>query len=111
MYIYVELWKFRQKWLDLSAEDRNAWMSELGVTIQQLLGEGVEAVGFAINDEDTPHTSGFDYLAIWKMPDKEMVKKFERAVEESGLHDYYEQVNTRGEQLDLNEVVADLLNC
>jgi hypothetical protein len=109
MYIYAELWRFRPAWLELSDEERKSWMDELLVGIANQLGSGVEVVGFVTNDEDTPHSSGFDFLAVWKMQDKETAQRFENFVEESGLHDYYEQVNTRGRVLGMEEVVSALL--
>ena len=102
MYIYVELWKFRQSWLDLSKEQREAWMNELIAGIGGLLEAGVESLAFAFNDSDTPHSSGYDYVAVWRMPNKELVEQFEKAVEDSGLHNYYEQVNTRGKEIGLD---------
>jgi len=110
MYLYVELWKFRPAWLELSPDDRKRWMDELLAGLQQQLESGVEVVGFASNDGDTPHSSGYDFLAVWKMPNKEAAREFEDFVESSGLHEYYEQVNTRGQVLDMETVVAALLN-
>ena len=85
-------------------------MDELLAGLQQELESGVEVVGFVANDGDTPHSSGYDFLAVWKMPNKKAARKFEDFVEGSGLHEYYEQVNTRGEMLDMEEVVAALVN-
>lgn len=110
MYIYVELWKFRPAWLELSQDERKSWMDKLLAGIQQQLESGVEVVGFFSNDDDTPHSSGYDFVAVWKMPNKDVAQEFEAFVENSGLHDYYEQVNTRGQIMDMGEVVAALLN-
>jgi hypothetical protein len=110
MYIYAELWRFRPAWLELSDDERKSWMDELLSGIGEQLESGVEVVAFIANDEDTPHSSGFDFLAVWKMPDKETAQRFETFVEESGLHDYYEQVNTRGTVLGMEKVVSALLN-
>lgn len=110
MYIYAEMWRFRPAWIELTDEERESWMNQLLEGIGKELDAGVEVVGFVKNDEDTPHSSGFDFLAVWKMPDKETARRFESFVEESGLHDYYEQVNTRGSVLGMEEVVAALMN-
>ena len=72
MYLYVELWRFRPAWLELSQGDRKAWMDKLLAGLQQQLQSGVELVGFASNDGDTPHSSGYDFLAVWKMPNNEV---------------------------------------
>jgi len=110
MYLYVELWKFRPAWLDLDPEDRKSWMDTLLGGLQQQLESGVEVIGFVANDSDTPHSSGYDFLAVWRMPHKEAAVGFENFVEASGLHEYYEQVNTRGQMMGMDEVVAALLN-
>ena len=110
MYIYVELWRYRPAWLALSKDDRKSWMDRLLAGLQQQLDSGVEVVGFVANDADTPHSSGYDFLAVWKMPSKDIAVEFETFVEDVGLHEYYEQVNTRGQVMGMEEVVTALLN-
>lgn len=110
MYLYIELWKFRPAWLELSEGERKSWMDELLAGLQGQFQSGVEVVGMAANDRDTPHPSGYDFMAVWKMPNKEIAKKFEAYVESSGLHEYYEQVNARGHVMSLDGVVEALLN-
>ncbi len=110
MYLYTELWKFRPAWRELSPGARKEWMDALLGGLQQQLESGVEIVGFAANDDDTTHASGYDFMAVWKMPDKEAAVAFEAFVEQSGLHAYYEQVNTRGAAMELDTVVAALLD-
>jgi hypothetical protein len=44
------------------------------------------------------------------MPNKEIARQFEGFVETSGLHKYFEQVNTRGQMMEMEEVVSALLN-
>jgi len=110
MYLYVELWRFRPAWLALAPEDRQSWMDKLLAGLQQQLESGVEVIGFVSNDSDTPHSSEYDFLAVWRMPNKKAAESFENFVEASGLHEYYEQVNTRGQVMELDGVVAALLN-
>jgi hypothetical protein len=110
MYLYVELWKFRPAWLELSPDDRKSWMDKRLAGLQQQLESGVEVVGLANNDSDTPHSSGYDFLAVWKMPSKDASRRFEEFVETSGLHEYCEQVNTRGQVLDMEQVVITHVN-
>jgi hypothetical protein len=110
VYLYVELWRFRPAWLEMSQGDRKSWMDKLLAGLQQELQSGVEGVGFASNGGDTPHSSGYDFLAVWKMPNKEVARRFEDFVERSGLHEYFEQVNSRGPMMEMEEVVSALLN-
>ncbi|HLR25510.1 MAG TPA: DUF6616 family protein [Fodinibius sp.] len=110
VYFYVEFWRFRPAWIGLTPDERKSWMDKLLAGLGQQIQSGVELIGFALNDEDTTHSSGYDFLAVWKMPNKEIAMKFEDFVEASGLHEYYEQVNTRGQSLEMEEMVTALLN-
>jgi hypothetical protein len=101
MYLYVELWKARPAWLDLSRDEREAWFGKLLTSLQEQLEGGVEPLGFARNDDDTPLDAGYDFIGAWRMPDKETAQRFERFVESNGWHDYFEQVNARGPVLEI----------
>ncbi len=110
MHLYTELWKFRPAWTDLAPDARKQWMDTLLGGLQKQMESGVELVGLLRNDDDTPHSSGYDFMAVWKMPSKESAEGFERFVEESGLHLYYEQVNTHGAIMELGGMVEALSN-
>ena len=96
MYLYVELWKPRAKWVALSERERRQYVAGIGPAIEELLAAGIELVGFAFNDYDTGHRADYTYLAVWKMPSKELAERLEATVDRSGFHDYFEQVNARG---------------
>lgn len=70
MYLYAELWRFRPAWLELTSDARKQWMDTLLGGLQAHLEAGVEVVGFVTNDGDTPHSSGYDFMAAWRMPNK-----------------------------------------
>ena len=99
MHLYVELWKARPAWLAMPAEERAAWVAALGPVMSDLVRAGVELVGFAVTDADAPHDADYPYVAVWRMPTRELVHDFESAVEATGWHRYFEQVNVRGELL------------
>ena len=44
MITYIELWKAKQAWTDLSKEEKGNYMAALGPAIQQLLESGVQIV-------------------------------------------------------------------
>jgi hypothetical protein len=110
MYLYVELWKARSAWRELSQGERKSWMDKLLAGLQQQLQSGVEVVGFASNDGDTPLSSGFQYFAAWKMPNKEVAQQFEDFVERAGWHEYFEQVNARGQIMETEQFVSAHVN-
>ena len=110
MYLYVELWNVTQKWMDLSKEDRRAYLDKVSGGMRKLLDEGVENLGWAMNDEHTPYRSDYRYIAIWKMPSKDHVERLETAVEEAGWHDYFSQGNARGKIIPLPDAMETLID-
>jgi len=96
MYLYVELWKARPAWLALSAAQRADYMKQVEPAIGQLLGAGIELLGFALADADTLHDADYTYLAAWRMPSRELAVLLEQAVDGASWHVYFEQVNARG---------------
>ena len=96
MHLYVELWKARPAWLTLEPEERAAFVARIEPTVARLIGEGVQLVGFAVTDADVPHGSDHPYLAVWRMPTLDLVREYEQAVEATGWHAYFDQMNARG---------------
>jgi hypothetical protein len=110
MYLYVELWKIRPAWLELSKDERKSWFDKLLGSLQEQLQSGVEPLGLAQNDNDTPLSAGFDFVAAWKMPSKEIAQQFERFVEDAGWHNFFEQVNARGPMLEIEDFTSSHLS-
>ncbi len=108
MYLYVELWKARPKWLELTAEQRGEYFEGVGSAIESLLEGGTELVGFALNDSDTPHRAGYRYIAVWKMADLDQVKALENSVESAGWHEYFKQENARGQIISPPDALEDM---
>ena len=69
MYYYIEQWKHRPKWLTLTPEDRGKFLFDLSPTLQSLVDNGAELVGYLINDTDTYHRADYRFLRIWKIPE------------------------------------------
>lgn len=96
MYVYVELWKPRDAWRALGAAERRAFVDGIGPAVGQLTGAGIELLGFAVNDDDTTHRADYAWIAVWRMPTKELALALEQAVTDYGFHELFEQVNARG---------------
>lgn len=110
MYLYVELWNVTQKWMDLSIEERRDFFNNLGPEIQKLMDQGVEVTGWALNDEHTPYRSDYRYMAVWKVPTLDLVEALESSVSDAGWHDYFTQVNSRGQIIPFNKAIENLIN-
>lgn len=109
MKLFLELWKPRQAWLDLSTDERQEYIESIGPGIGGLLEQGVELVGIGTIDSDTDQRADYEYWAVWKLPSEEMVSKFESEVREARFYDYFEQINARGEPRSTNEVFGEMI--
>jgi hypothetical protein len=96
MYLYVETWQPTHEWLELSKEERANYVTAVGGAIKQLADAGVEIIGWGLNDNDTDHHNGFDYFAVWRFPNKDIIKQFEATVTAAGWYNYFAQVNCSG---------------
>lgn len=109
MKLFLELWKPKQAWLDLDEQERGSFIESIGPSIEGLLGQGVELVGIGTVDADTDQRAQYDYWAVWRLPDEELVDRFESAVREDGFYDYFEQINARGEPRPPEAVFAEMI--
>lgn len=108
MYFFVEMWRPKEKWLEMSPSDRAEYIESIGPSIQGLLEEGVELVGIGRNEEDVDQQADYEYWAVWKLPDEELLDAFQAAVREDGFYDYFEQINACGEPGGPKEVLGGM---
>lgn len=109
MLLHIELWKPRERWLAMAEEERAAFLGDLVPTTRMMMHAGIEIVGWGINDADTPHRADFTYFAVWRLPSRESLSMIEGMVESAGWHDYFEQVNVRGDMILPKVVVSHLI--
>ncbi len=109
MYLYIELWKPQPAWHALSTEERSQYMATIGPSLQQLVDDGLELVGFGLNEEETPNRADYRYVAVWRVKNRKTALLLENVVREAGWHDYFEQVNVRGRELSLIAALNDMV--
>lgn len=99
MYMYLELWSARDEWLKLSEQERKDYFERVSGVIADLSESGSETLAFALSDTDTDRRAGYEYLALWKMPDRATAVEFERRLNELGWYDLFDQENMRGAEI------------
>jgi hypothetical protein len=109
MKMYLELWKAKSAWKDLSKEERGNYMGQLGPAIQQLLESGVQIINWGVNDADTFNKVDYDFFAAWTFPNDEAAKNFEKMVEGAGWYNYFDQVNAKGDASTAQEVIGKMI--
>ena len=105
-YILTEIWKARPARFELPLADRQRFFEEkVGPLLMELIGQGAEILGCAINDNTGAERIDYRYMAVWKLPDKAFSDRLEAAAKEAGFLDYFDQVNCSG-----TLITPDLLN-
>ncbi len=68
MITYIELWKAKQSWIDLSREERVNYSTALGPAIQQMLDNDVQIVSWGASDPSTFNKIDYDFLLCGHSP-------------------------------------------
>lgn len=110
MITYIELWKAKQSWLDLSKDERGNYMTALGPAIQQLVQSGVQILSWGTNEASTFSKADYDYFAVWTFPNAEAAQNFEQVVEGAGWYNYFDQVNVMGTAGSPQDVIGKMID-
>lgn len=109
-YILTELWKARPSWLVLSSGERQQFFNEkIGPLLMGLIDQGAEFLACAVNDNTGQERMDYQYMAVWKLPDKAFSDRLEAAAKEAGFLDYFEQVNFSGGLITPDVMNADMI--
>lgn len=95
--VFVELWSAKPAWTALSDEEQAAYIDRIGGSIAGLQEQGVELAHIAVTDPETDLHAGYDYLAVWTMPDTATRVAMEAAIRADGFYDYFDQINASGQ--------------
>jgi hypothetical protein len=109
MFLYLELWNVRPAWLALAHDEREAFMARAGATVGELLAEGIEIVGWGMNEPTTVARAPYDFFAVWRMPSAELMDRFAQTVDALNWRTYFEQVDLRGALVMPDAVIAQHL--
>jgi hypothetical protein len=126
MYLYIEIWKAREAWLELTNDQRQAKLDQLLQLAQEHPITGVVPFSFrpvgnvflfdgvverpVIVDDAVARPTGFHYAAAWMVPTRELIKQFEDRVEGLGWWwEYFEQQNAWG-PMDREATVSDMVH-
>lgn len=110
MYLFTECWKAKKEWFDLDKKSRGEYMQELSKGVAELVKAGVKIVSWSMNDHDISKRAPYDYIGVWKFPNKAFAKQFETIIEQSGWYNYFDQVNLGGEIAEPGLSVEHMIN-
>lgn len=109
MTVFIELWKAKDAWKNLSLTERQDYAAQIGPVMDDLMNKGLVIEAWGINEDETEYKSEYDFFAVSKLPTEEFLKEFEVIIEVAGWYNYFEQVNISGSLMSPEEVIGKML--
>ena len=110
MYLYLELWSAKEAWLSKTPAERKAFFESVEGVISEMGTKGAEMFAVTRGDHDTDQGADYEYMALWRMPDKATALEFERIIGGLGWYELFHQENMRGEDMPAEECLAHMIN-
>jgi haloalkane dehalogenase len=109
MKVFIELWKAKDAWKNLSLAERQDYVAQIGPVMEDITSRGLEITAWGLNEDETEHKSEYDFFAVSKLPTDELLKEFQSVVEAAGWYTYFDQVNLSGSLMSPQEVIGKML--
>lgn len=109
MKIFIELWKAKDAWKNLSLKERQEYMAQIGPVLQDLMEKGAVFEVWGVNEDKTDYRSEYDFFAVTRLPSDELLKEFQNIVEAADWYEYFEQVNISGTLISAEEIIGKML--
>ncbi|MGJ8668778.1 MAG: DUF6616 family protein [Oceanococcus sp.] len=110
MYTFIEICKAKNSWLNLSSEERAAFLSPVTEAMANLEKSGAEILSWGYNDPTTPNRAKYDFFAIFQFPNKSLALEYEKLFSKSAWYEYFEQINLGGQSENFNETLKRLVS-
>jgi hypothetical protein len=108
MKYFIEMFSPTQAWLDLSKEDRAAYLTQVNDVSKDLMDQGVAIVSMNENDQDTIHRAGYNFFVIWTIPTDELANAVQKLMVSEGWFNYFDQLNLKGDSTDIFEKLINI---
>ncbi|VIO78176.1 hypothetical protein CI1B_72730 [Bradyrhizobium ivorense] len=103
--IFIELYNYRPAWAERSEGERTEFARTIAEAVKGLKSAGVDVIAYGMNSPATDCRAPYDFFCVYRVPNAEFQREFERQVAASGWYDYFEQVNVSGDAEDFEAVL------
>ncbi|WP_371596860.1 DUF6616 family protein [Streptomyces sp. NBC_00564] len=107
MHVVIETWTPKPAFFAADKETLDNLFTGMQEAIKQLEEIGVVTLGWG-RVEPAPHSTSYEWFAIWQAPSREGADVFLGGVESSGWYNYFEQTNLVGELRSVDAVSAEV---
>ena len=109
MKVFIEFWKAKDAWHQLSKGERAAYLGQIAPAMEDLISKGAIFDAWGLNDDTSPYRAAYDFYAVTKLPTQDLLDNFQTIVEGSGWYNYFEQINLSGDNIGAEAVIGKMI--
>lgn len=94
--IFIELFSYKDSWLNLPEEQREAYRQGVLEAIAGQVAQGLDVISWGFNDHATDRRAPYDFYCVYRTPSADYQRQFEQDIAAAGWHEYFAQVNVSG---------------
>ena len=103
--VFIELYNYRPAWAKCPESERTDFVTKVVEAVKGLKAAGVDVVAYGMHAPEPDPRAPYDFFCVYRVPNVEFRREFERQVAASGWYDYFEQVNVSGDEKDFESVL------
>jgi len=103
--IFVELYNYAPAWSKCSESERTEFVKKVIESVNGVKSAGVDVIAYGKNSNQTDRRAPYDFFCVYRVPNVEFQREFERQITASGWYSYFEQVNISGPAEDFASVL------
>lgn len=108
MKYFIEMFSTKQAWMDLSKDERAAYLTHVNDASKPLTDQGVAIISMNENDQDTIHRADYSFFVIWTIPTDEIAGAVQKLMVSEGWFNYFDQLNLKGGPTDIFEKLINI---
>jgi hypothetical protein len=103
--IFIELYNYRSAWAKRSESERTDFVKKIVEAVKGIKSAGVDVIAYGMNSPGTDRRAPYDFFCVYRVPNVEFQREFERQIAASPWYEYFEQVNVSGDAQDFEAVL------
>ena len=108
MKYFIEMFSAKQSWLDLTKEEKSAYLTQVNESSKPLMDQWVAITSMNENDQDTIQRAGYSFFVIWTMPTDELADAVQKLMLTEGWFNYFDQLNLKGGAADIFDKLINM---
>jgi hypothetical protein len=104
--VFIELYNYKPAWRELSQGERTAFVEKIIEAVKGLSSAGVDVITHSLNSVATDRRAPYDFFCVYRVPNAEFQREFERQIAASGWYTYFDQANISGDVGDFQDVLS-----